>query len=216
MKSLFLAASLLLSTACLVSVQAVADYASEPSDSEQASKALQQQLADMTRFYARFEQQVFDMQQQLVQQGEGELWLQQPGKFRYQMELPEPILFVGDGETLWYYHELLEQVTIYDAKAELERTPFTLLMSNDASLWQQYRISQLDDGYRIQSVDPASPVQYLQLHFTAAGLNIMQVLDLNGQRSIFHFQPQPDVGSDFATDLFQFQPPADVDIDDQR
>ncbi|MCC5827488.1 outer membrane lipoprotein chaperone LolA [Alkalimonas sp.] len=216
MKSLFLAASLLLSPACLVSAPATADVASEHVSSKQATQTLQQQLAAMPRFYARFEQQVFDMQQQLVQQGEGELWLQQPGKFRYQMELPEPILFVGDGETLWYYHELLEQVTIYDAKAELERTPFTLLMSNDASLWQQYQISQLEDGYRIQADDPASPVQYLQLHFSGDALSRMQVLDLNGQRSIFYFQPMPDSDSDFAADLFQFQPPADVDIDDQR
>lgn len=214
MKSWFLAAGLLLSPV-VAGTEAITEATAEQTGSA-ASQALQQQLATMPRFYARFEQQVFDMQQQLVQQGEGELWLQQPGKFRYQMELPEPVLFVGDGETLWYYHELLEQVTIYDAKAELERTPFTLLMSNDASLWQQYQITQLDDGYRIQADDPASPVQYLQLHFTATGLTSMQVLDLNGQRSMFHFQPRPDAGSDFAADLFQFQPPADVDIDDQR
>lgn len=182
---------------------------------EQAALSLQQQLSRMPHFHASFEQQVFDMQQQLVQQGEGELWLQQPGKFRFQMELPEPILFVGDGETLWYYHELLEQVSIYDARAELERTPFTLLMSDDASLWQQYRITEHEDGYRIEADDPASPVQYLHLNFSNDQLSRMQVLDLNGQRSIFVFKAvSTDAG--FAAGLFQFQPPADVDIDDQR
>ena len=183
---------------------------------ENAAEALQQQLSGMTRFYASFEQQVFDMQQQLVQQGEGTLWLQQPGMFRYEMSLPEPILFVGDGETLWYYHELLEQVSIFDAKAELERTPFTLLMSDDAELWQQYRISSIEGGYRIEAEDPASPVQYLQLQFNDAGLQQMLVLDLNGQRSLFTFSPQPEVGQAFAASLFRFEPPADVDIDDQR
>jgi outer membrane lipoprotein carrier protein len=182
----------------------------------EASDALRQQLNRIEHYHASFQQQVFDMQQELVQEGEGELWLLQPGKFRYAMQTPEPILFVGDGTTLWFYNELLEQVTLFDAKEELQRTPFALLMSDDHDLWQHYRIETTEQGYRIMALDLSSPVQQLQLVFADDVLSEMQVQDLNGQSSLFRFDVNNTDISAFTSELFQFVPPADVDIDDQR
>lgn len=181
-----------------------------------ADDALRQQLNRIEHFHASFEQQVFDMQQQLVQQGEGELWLVQPGMFRYAMQSPETILFVGDGTTLWFYNELLEQVTLFNAKTELQRTPFALLMSDDEQLWQHYRIETMEQGFRIMALDLSSPVQQLELLFTDTHLTQMQVQDINGQLSVFQFDVKPTDSNDFTPELFQFVPPVDVDIDDQR
>lgn len=182
----------------------------------EASDALRQQLERIEHFHASFQQQVYDMQQELVQEGEGELWLLQPGKFRYAMQSPEPILFVGDGTTLWFYNELLEQVTLFDAREELQRTPFALLMSDDHELWQHYRIESTAKGYQIMALDLSSPVQQLELFFIDDVLTEMQVRDLNGQLSVFRFDKLDTDISAFSPERFQFVPPADVDIDDQR
>lgn len=185
-------------------------------DQPQASEALRQQLDKMAHFHASFHQQVYDMQQELVQQGEGELWLLQPGKFRFAMQSPEPILLLGDGITMWFYNELLEQVTLFDAKEELQRTPFALLMSDEDDWWQHYRIEFTESGYHIMALDLSSPVQRLELVFSDDQLSEMQVSDLNGQLSVFRFEPFDTDISAFHHGQFQFVPPADVDIDDQR
>ncbi|MDP5192001.1 outer membrane lipoprotein chaperone LolA, partial [Rheinheimera baltica] len=89
-----------------------------------AEQTLQRKLATINTFSASFEQQVFDAQRQLLQQGKGQLVLKQPAKFRFETTEPEPNVFIGDGETLWFYNELLEQLTIFDAATEVNRTPF--------------------------------------------------------------------------------------------
>lgn len=208
MKKLLIAITLLLGCSAAV----IAEPQSEP----EASDALRQQLERIEHFHASFQQQVFDMQQELVQEGEGELWLLQPGKFRYVMHTPEPILFVGDGTTLWFYNELLEQVTLFDATTELQRTPFALLMSDDRALWQDYRIESTGQGYRIMALDLSSPVQQLELIFSGDVLSEMQVQDLNGQFSVFRFDKINTDLDAFTLEHFQFVPPADVDVDDQR
>ena len=70
--------------------------------------------------------------------------LKQPALFRFETTEPEPNLFIGDGQTLWFYNEMLEQLTIYDAAAEVNRTPFVLLTSTKAELWAQYNVSRDD------------------------------------------------------------------------
>ena len=101
---------------------------------QSAEEQLQRKLATIKTFSASFEQQVTDAQHQLLQQGKGQLMIKQPARFRFETTEPEPNLFIGDGKTLWHYNELLEQVSLYDAKKEVNQTPFVLLTSNDASL----------------------------------------------------------------------------------
>ena len=82
---------------------------------EDASAELMQQLAQVKSFSANYRQRVYDIQQQLLQEGEGTLALKQHARFRFESQTPEPSLLVSDGSTLWFYNELLEQVSIYNA-----------------------------------------------------------------------------------------------------
>jgi outer membrane lipoprotein carrier protein len=91
---------------------------------------LQKKLARLTSFQASFDQTVVDASNKLIQQGEGMLSLKQPSLFRFETQTPEPNLFVGDGKTLWFYAELLDQVSIFDAKEQVQKTPFVLLTSH--------------------------------------------------------------------------------------
>src|SRR5690606_10779022 len=132
--------SMLAVVLCCVSATALA---------QNAEQTLQRKLATIKSFSAGFEQQVFDEQQQLLQQGKGELMLKQPALFRFETTEPEPNLFIGDGSSLWFYNEPLEQLTIYDAANEVNRTPFVLLTSTKAELWAQYDVSQQGEQFVI-------------------------------------------------------------------
>jgi outer membrane lipoprotein carrier protein len=191
---------------CCVSVTALA---------QNAEQTLQRKLATIKSFSAGFEQQVFDEQQQLLQQGKGELMLKQPALFRFETTEPEPNLFIGDGSSLWFYNEPLEQLTIYDAANEVNRTPFVLLTSTKAELWAQYDVSLQGEQFVIRSKAADSPVVQLTLSFSGAALSKMQVLDMNRQTSEFNFTlVQLNIALD--DELFRFEPPAGTDIDDQR
>ncbi|MDP5149164.1 outer membrane lipoprotein chaperone LolA [Rheinheimera baltica] len=180
-----------------------------------AEQTLQRKLATINTFSASFEQQVFDAQRQLLQQGKGQLVLKQPAKFRFETTEPEPNVFIGDGETLWFYNELLEQLTIFDAATEVNRTPFVLLTTTDPQLWQQYVVSEQGEQFVIASKDNTSAVQQLTLSFSAGALSRMQVLDINQQLSEFNFT-LVQLNNEIDDSLFKFVPPEFTDIDDQR
>lgn len=177
---------------------------------------LKNKLARLYSYQASFQQTVVDANNQPVQaQGEGVLTLKQPSLFRFETLSPEPNLFIGDGKTLWHYNELLEQVSVYDAKKEVNRTPFVLLTSNDASLWAQYDVSGEGQQFVITPKDKDNPVRQLVLTFAGVGLSHMAVLDNNGQKTDFEFLAiQNNINIDAS--LFKFQLPAGVEVDDLR
>ncbi len=203
MKKLVVAVSLLLLSG---GVQAATEQAD----------ALKNKLARLYSYQASFVQTVVDAKNQPVQQaGEGMLTLKQPSLFRFETLSPEPNLFIGDGKTLWHYNELLEQVSLYDAKKEVNRTPFVLLTSNDASLWQQYEVQGEGQKFVITPKNKDNPVRQLTLTFAGVGLSHMAVLDNNGQRSDFEFLAiQNNV--DIEASLFKFVTPKGVEVDDLR
>lgn len=182
---------------------------------QNAEQTLQRKLASIKSFSASFEQQVFDAQKQLLQQGKGELMIKQPALFRFETTEPEPNLFIGDGQSLWFYNEALEQLTIYDAANEVNRTPFVLLTSTKPELWAQYNVEQQGEQFIIRSKDTDSPVKQLTLSFSGAALSNMQVLDINQQTSEFNFTLMQ-LNIELDKGLFRFTPPEHTDIDDQR
>jgi outer membrane lipoprotein carrier protein len=182
---------------------------------QNAEQMLQRKLASIKSFSASFEQQVFDAKKQLLQQGKGELMIKQPALFRFETTEPEPNLFIGDGQSLWFYNEALEQLTIYDAASEVNRTPFVLLTSTKPELWAQYNVEQQGEQFVIRSKDADSPVKQLTLSFSGAALSKMQVLDMNQQTSEFNFTLMQ-LNIELDKELFRFTPPEHTDIDDQR
>lgn len=182
---------------------------------EDASAELMQQLAQVKSFSANYRQRVYDIQQQLLQEGEGTLALKQHARFRFESQTPEPSLLVSDGSTLWFYNELLEQVSIYNAESEVGQTPFALLTSNDKTLWQQYQVTKQAQSFFIHPLSADNPVQQLMLTFSDNKLIEMQVIDINQQQSVYLFTDIK-LNSRLADSLFGFKIASHLDIDDQR
>ncbi len=182
---------------------------------EDASAELMQQLAKVQSFSAVYQQRVYDIQQQLLQEGTGTLALEQQARFRFESQTPEPSLLVSDGKTLWFYNELLEQVSIYDAQSEVGQTPFALLTSTDQALWQQYQVTQQAQSFFIHPLSADNPVQQLMLTFSDNKLTAMQVIDINQQQSVYVFT-EIKLNSALASTLFSFTITSNLEVDDQR
>lgn len=183
--------------------------------SEDASSELMQQLAKVKTFSASYTQRVYDIEQKLLQEGQGKLALKQHARFRFESETPEPSVLVSDGTTLWFYNELLEQVSIYNAESEVGQTPFALLTSDDSALWQQYQVTKQAQSFFIHPLSADNPVQQLMLTFSADKLIEMQVIDINQQQSVYLFSDIK-LNSRLADKLFNFEVAKHLDVDDQR
>ena len=69
-------------------------------DDAQALKAL---LGQVKQFSAHFQQQVFDVEGQPLQQASGELLVSRPDRFRWETKSPDESLILSDGKSVWFY-----------------------------------------------------------------------------------------------------------------
>ncbi|MFC3031377.1 outer membrane lipoprotein chaperone LolA [Pseudoalteromonas fenneropenaei] len=181
-----------------------------------AKMVLQQKLAELKSFQARFNQVVTDEQGSPVMNAEGKLLLQAPLKIRWQQESPDDTLFVSDGNKGYFYDSFAEQVTVMNASALVAQTPFVLLTSEDPNDWQKYDIAMVGQAFVIvPKPDSGAQVEKLEVRFSDSGaLSSLNLKDVSGQLSRFTFS---EVASnvEIAASQFTFTIPDGVAIDDQ-
>ncbi len=183
-----------------------------------AQVTLMSRLAKTAFFSANFSQQVFDEQQNALQQSQGKLVVKKPTLVYWQTTQPDASLIVSDGDNLWFYDPFIEQATVYTVDASIANTPILLLTSTDPVLWQQYNISQQDSNrYIIDSKDVNSRVTRLTLEFVddSPQLASFTILDSTGQTSVIRLT---ELDSSTAIDdkIFDFILPEGSYLDDQR
>ncbi|HEU4708283.1 MAG TPA: outer membrane lipoprotein chaperone LolA, partial [Methylophilaceae bacterium] len=76
---------------------------------------------------AHFHQTVMDNQGRKVQEVDGTMQLQRPGKFRWDYDKPYVQQIVGDGQKVWLYDPELSQVTVRSVSSALGSSPAALL-----------------------------------------------------------------------------------------
>jgi outer membrane lipoprotein carrier protein len=89
--------------------------ATPPAATAQAGPAraqLEQFAHELESLYAHFDQQVLKPDGLVEDKSSGEVWLLRPNRFRWQYGGEFPELVVADGQKVWLYDEMLEQVTI--------------------------------------------------------------------------------------------------------
>lgn len=197
----------------------------EPTDSitkaslETADKQLlKARLAKLERFSAMFAQQVSDESGTELQRTTGKLAVQKPNLVYWHTEQPEESLIVSDGHSLWLFDPFIEQATAYSLQDSIANTPILLLTSDDEKLWEKYQVEkQSDMRFTLKSVDENAQVQSLSITFEPTSVNIKQftIVDATGQVSDIVLS-NVDSDSKIDSELFQFNVPEGVYLDDQR
>ncbi|PAJ73724.1 outer membrane lipoprotein carrier protein LolA [Pseudoalteromonas sp. NBT06-2] len=175
---------------------------------------LRGQLNLLSSFTANFEQIVKDDQGEVLQQGMGEIALQQPNKISWQQD---DTLLISNGDKTYYFDSFADQVSIFNSEKLIQSTPFILLTSNDEKLWQQYTVKMEKGAYTVspKSLENAQ-VSALVIRFEGKnkGLQGLEIKDISGQTSYFNFS-KANVNPELKADIFKFEIPAGVEIDDQ-
>ena len=164
---------------------------------------------------ANFQQTLRAHDGEILQQTEGEFYLNRPAKFRWNYRSPYEQVIVSDGERIWIYDVDLQQVTVQKQSAGLPATPMALL-EDSSKLHQNFNVLPLDehDGvYRLKllSKTPESDFGEIVVGLDEKGLRFMQLHDQFEQVTDIVFS---DIiaNKKLAKEIFEFIPPEGVDV----
>ena len=176
---------------------------------------LKAKLTEVNSLKANFNQTVTDINNKVIQTGEGVFALSHPNQFYWHLTAPDESLIVADGADVWVYNPFAEEVSVMDINQAINASPIALLVHSDDATWSQYTVSQKGNCFDISPKDTDSGVSEVQVCFDANQLTQMVLKDQQGNISDFSLTNQRAI-AETDRDLFKFIVPDDVDIDDQR
>ncbi|NKB46263.1 MAG: outer membrane lipoprotein chaperone LolA [Legionellales bacterium] len=180
-----------------------------------AREQLANQLEIIQSMTAHFSQQV-QSEGELIERSRGEMAMLRPGRFRWETHKPNHQLLIADGQRLWIYDVDLEQVQVKPLQGQLGQTPALFLSGYDQSALNDYQISIIRQrgatiDYRLIPIDPQASFAQIDMTFRGNELTAMRLGDQLGQSTELTFS-KVKVNTIVDQTLFQFEPPAGVDV----
>ena len=163
-----------------------------------------------------FIQEVFDDKGKLKQKSRGVVFLQRPGRFRWQYAEPEQHVIVADGRNVWVHDVELEQVTVKPTSRALSAAPVGMLL-NKQPVEAQFQVQEMKaEGSRLEWFHliphkKDSDFTSMDLGVSAQGIQEMVLEDKFGQQTYIHFQGMK-LNQPADPNRFKFTPPANADV----
>jgi outer membrane lipoprotein carrier protein len=172
-------------------------------------------LRDVTTLSSRFEQQLIDADDTVIETSSGTFDLRRPGQFRWSYFDPYQQVLVADGLNIWSYDVDLEQVTVKAQDDALGSTPAILLGGSSDALEDFEYIGSLTDRdtvwARLRPKNTDNGFNKVELGFSDGNLSRMLFVDNLEQTTIIAlFDVEINKPVDDA--IFTFIPPAGVDV----
>lgn len=180
-----------------------------------ARAQLERFTAGLQSLHARFDQQVIDADGLVVEKSSGQLWTTRPNRFRWEYGGDFPELVVADGEKVWLFDEMLEQVTVREQSSLSADSPLTLL-TDLSQLDEQFDVRELGDDsgldlLELRAHNPESQFERVLLGLEDDKVLLMVMEDAFGLRTEIRFKDikrNPQLNEE----LFHFTPPQGVDV----
>jgi outer membrane lipoprotein carrier protein len=191
------------------SLGATTGFASPASDVEKY-------LSGLASWSADFEQTIDDGHGNVLRTAAGRLYLQRPGKFRWDYSKPSEQLVLADGKQIWFYDKDLAQANVRDMDTSLASTPASLL-SGSGSVTSQFNVTAMPPSaglawYQLVPKHSDTDFQVVRIGFTKNGeLASMFLADKLNQITQLTFSNSKR-NDKFAPELFTFVPPPGVDV----
>jgi outer membrane lipoprotein carrier protein len=194
---------------CVLCVSFNAAHATPAAEVEKLLDGVQSWSADFT-------QTIDDGHGKIVRSAAGKIYLQKPGKFRWDYSQPSAQTIVADGKQIWLYDQDLQQANVRDMDVSLSSTP-AVLLSGGASVSSQFDVTALPkkdglDWYQLVPKHPETDFQLVRIGFDKAGDLVSMFLadKLNQVTHLAFSNSQRNIK--LIPDLFVFTPPPGVDV----
>lgn len=167
---------------------------------------LQEFLASNQTLQARFSQSVLDQEKQQAAQAHGIIYIQRPGRLRWDYLEPYVQHIVADGNQVWHYDPELEQASTQMQSRAFSGTP-ALLLSSDEPVEKHFEVIDIGASQGFEWVeliprDQDSQFVRILLAFAENELQRLEMADKFGQVTRFQFYDiihNPELGKDLFT-----------------
>lgn len=164
---------------------------------------------------ADFRQTVVDSQGRKVQEVDGTMQLQRPGKFRWDYNKPYVQQIIGDGEKVWLFDPELNQVTIRTVDKAIGSSPAALL-AGSKEIEKGFELrdeGRQDDLEWVMATpkDKENSFEKVYLGFQNNLLKEMEMRDNFGHITVIEFF-NLQVNPKLPAKTFSFVPPAGADV----
>jgi outer membrane lipoprotein carrier protein len=207
------AASLILLAA--LSITAPAPGAPATATTASPAAEVEKYLSGLASWTADFEQTIDDGHGNVLRSAAGRLYLQRPGKFRWDYSQPSEQLVLADGKQIWFYDKDLAQANVRDMDTSLASTPASLL-SGSGSVSAQFNVTALGlsaglQWFQLVPKHADTDFQLVRIGFDKGELRSMFLADKLNQITQLTFSHSKR-NLPLAPDLFSFTPPPGVDV----
>jgi outer membrane lipoprotein carrier protein len=179
-----------------------------------ASDQLVNVLNRLQSIRANFIQTVMDGRGQILQKTTGQMTLQRPGRFRWQVEQPNRQLLIADGQRIWFYDVDLQQVVIQKQQVVDVNSPAALLSDAPKNLTKHFNIAFLENmqSFYLLPKDKSALFRSIILVFQQDRLYEMRLADKLGQQTVINFS-QVELNPAVSPQIFHFVLPSDKNIE---
>ena len=176
-------------------------------------------LEGLETLSAGFEQTLLNQYGEELEKSMGVMHLRRPGMFHWAYSEPYAQYLISDGVNLWIYDEDLEQVSIRDIANMIDDSPAAIL-AGDIDIDAHYIVMKSDssgeiDWLELTPRDIESQYVAIRLGFQNEQLVRMIMFDSLGQTTQIVLL-DIERNNTLDIELFQFTPPAGVDVIDSR
>jgi outer membrane lipoprotein carrier protein len=189
--------------------------AAQAAASPAAAAEVEKYLSGLASWTADFEQTIDDGHGNILRSAAGRLYLERPGKFRWDYAKPSEQVILADGKKIWFYDKDLAQANVRDMDTSLASTPASLL-SGSGSVSTQFNVTALPPNgglqwFQLVPKHTDTDFQLVRIGFDKGELRSMFLADkLNQITQLTFFNSKRN--EKLAPDLFTFVPPAGVDV----
>lgn len=164
---------------------------------------------------AHFHQTVVDSQGRKVQEVDGTMQLQRPGKFRWDYNKPYVQQIVGDGEKVWLFDPELNQVTVRTISKAIGSSPAALL-AGSKEIEKSFELKDEGRQDALEWVmatpkDEGNGFEKVYLGFQDNMLKEMEMRDNFGHITVIEFS-DIELNPKLSNQIFTFRPPAGADV----
>jgi outer membrane lipoprotein carrier protein len=180
-----------------------------------AIQDLQRFFNKVHRYSARFDQVTLDEAMNPIQESSGDLWIERPGKFRWNYTVPYEQLIVGDGKQVWVYDVELKQAAVRRMEGALGATP-AILLSGKGALEGIFTIKDLGhqgelDWVQLIPKKNDGGFEKIRIGFEKGKIRTLEMIDGFGQTTRVTLRDAKE-NIQISADKFSFKPPAGVDV----
>ena len=186
-----------------------------PAAAADGVQSLERFFNKVDTYSARFRQVVLDEGLNTLQETTGRMWIQRPGRFRWEYEPPFEQYIVGDGERIWVYDPELEQVSVRPMSGALGDTP-AILLAGRGDLKETFQVKSLGAQGQLEWVQMIprrkdGGFEDIRIGFEDGRIRLLEMIDGLGQITRVTLSDAEE-NTPIEADRFQFEPPKGVDV----